>query len=82
MFSDSAVDIPTDTIRGIRVPAIVIIGDADVVRPEHALEEFRLLPHARLAVVPGTDHMALMSRSKALVPMVDGFLDAPMPKTQ
>jgi hypothetical protein len=37
MFLDSAVDIPTDTIRGIRVPAIVIIGDADVVRPEHAL---------------------------------------------
>jgi pimeloyl-ACP methyl ester carboxylesterase len=75
-------DIPTDTIRGIRAPSLVIIGDADVVRPEHGVEEFSLLPHARLAVLPGTDHMTLMSRSEWLLPMVDDFLDAPMPKIQ
>ena len=75
-------DIPTDKIRGIRAPALVIVGDVDVVRPEHALEEFRLLSHARLAILPDTDHMTLMSRSEWLVPMVDDFLDAPMPKTQ
>jgi pimeloyl-ACP methyl ester carboxylesterase len=89
MFFDKSVqrmrdfkDIPTDTIRGIRAPALVIVGDADVVRPEHAVEEFRLLPHARLAILPDTDHMTLMSRSQWLVPMVDDFLDAPMPRTQ
>jgi pimeloyl-ACP methyl ester carboxylesterase len=89
MFFDKAVqrmrdfkDIPTDKIRGIRAPALVIVGDMDVVRPEHAVEEFRLLPHARLAMLPDTDHMTLMSRSEWLVPMVDDFLDAPMPKTQ
>ncbi len=75
-------DIPTDTIRGIRAPALVIIGDADVVRPEHAVQEFRLLPHARLAVLPGTDHMTLMSCSEFLVPMINDFLDAPMPKNR
>jgi hypothetical protein len=31
----------------------VIVGDADVMRPEHAVDLFRLLPHARLAVLPG-----------------------------
>ena len=25
----------------------------DVIRPEHAVEMFRLLPHAQLAVLPG-----------------------------
>jgi pimeloyl-ACP methyl ester carboxylesterase len=70
-------DIPTDEIRGIRAPALVIVGDVDVVRPEHAVEEFRLLPHARLAILPNTDHMALMSRSEWLVPMVDDFLKCP-----
>jgi pimeloyl-ACP methyl ester carboxylesterase len=56
-------DIPTEAIRGITAPALVIVGDADVMRPEHAVDLFRLLPYARLAVLPGTDHMALMTRS-------------------
>jgi hypothetical protein len=33
------------------------------------VEELRLLPHARLAVLPGTDHTTLMCRSEWLVPM-------------
>jgi pimeloyl-ACP methyl ester carboxylesterase len=72
-------DIPTEAIRGITVPALVIVGDADVMRPEHAVDLFRLLPHARLAVLPGTDHIALMARSAWLAPMVNEFLDAAMP---
>jgi pimeloyl-ACP methyl ester carboxylesterase len=30
----------------INAPALIIIDDDDVVRPEHAVEIFRLLPHA------------------------------------
>ncbi len=33
-----------------------MVGDADVNHPEHAGEMFRLLPHAQLAVLPGSDH--------------------------
>jgi hypothetical protein len=40
---------------------------------------FRLLPPARLAVLPGTDHMAMMTRTAWLVPMIGEFLEAPMP---
>jgi hypothetical protein len=50
-------------------------------RPEHAVDLFRLLPHTRLAVLPGTDHMALMTRSAWLTPMVGEFLNATMPKS-
>jgi pimeloyl-ACP methyl ester carboxylesterase len=89
MFFDKAVqrmrdfkDIPADTIRGIAAPTLVLVGDADVVRPEHAVETVRLLPHAQLAVLPGTDHMRLMTRAEWLVPMVREFLDAPLPKTK
>jgi len=45
-------------------------------RPERAVETFRLLPHAKLAVLPGTDHLAIMTRTDWLAPMVVGFLDA------
>ncbi|HEY5996138.1 MAG TPA: alpha/beta hydrolase [Candidatus Deferrimicrobiaceae bacterium] len=72
-------DWPPEAIRSIRAPALVVIGDADVVRPEHAVEMFRLLPRAQLAVLPGTDHMALVRRADWLVSMIEAFLDAPPP---
>ena len=47
-------DIPDASIRGIQAPTLVVIGDRDVIRPEHALELSRTLPHARLSILPGT----------------------------
>jgi pimeloyl-ACP methyl ester carboxylesterase len=67
-------------IQSIDAPTMVMIGDADVVRPEHAVQMFRLLPHAQLAVLPGTDHMTLVKRAAWQVSMIEAFLDAPMPK--
>ncbi|MEW6144249.1 MAG: alpha/beta hydrolase [Thermodesulfobacteriota bacterium] len=72
-------DWPPQDIQSIDAPTLVIVGDADVVRPEHAVRMFRLLPNSQLAVLPGTDHMALVERSDWLVTMVEAFLDAPMP---
>ncbi len=71
-----------EDIQLIDVPTLVMIGDADIVRPEHAVEMFRLLPHAQLAVLPGTDHMTLVKRADWLVSMIEAFLDAPMPETK
>jgi pimeloyl-ACP methyl ester carboxylesterase len=42
-----------EDLRSIEAPTLLMIGDADSVRPEHAVEMFRLLPHAKLAVFPG-----------------------------
>jgi pimeloyl-ACP methyl ester carboxylesterase len=75
-------DISVDTMRGIQSPALVIVGDADVMRPEQAVEEYRLIPHSRLAVLPGTQHMEVTSRSAWLVPMINEFLDAPLPSSR
>ncbi len=68
-------DIPRETIRKITAPTLVVCGDTDVMRPEHAVEEFRLLPHAQLAVLPGTDHMKVTARTSWLVPMIEEFLE-------
>lgn len=46
-------DIGEADIRSIRAPALVINGDAEIVRVEHALALARTLPHARLAILPG-----------------------------
>jgi pimeloyl-ACP methyl ester carboxylesterase len=79
-------DWPVESIRAIKAPTLLIIGDSDVVRPEHAVELFRLLgggvagdlvglPRAQLAVLPGTTHVSLMDRALWLVPMIMQFLD-------
>ena len=68
-----------EDLRSIHAPTLVLVGDRDIVLPEHAVRMFRLLPNAQLAVLPGTDHMTIVSRSDWLVPMIGTFLDSPMP---
>jgi len=86
-------DLSEETIRAIKAPTLLIVGDSDLVRPEHAVEMFRLLgggvfgdtpaglPNSQLAVLAGTSHVTVVDRADWLVPMIDTFLDAPI-KTQ
>ncbi len=41
-------DIPEEIIRAIKSPTLIILGDSDLVQPEHAVEMFRLLGRRRL----------------------------------
>jgi pimeloyl-ACP methyl ester carboxylesterase len=47
-------DIPDSLISAIKSPALIMIGDKDVILPEHAIHLSRLLPDARLAIIPGS----------------------------
>jgi pimeloyl-ACP methyl ester carboxylesterase len=82
-----------EDIRAIKAPTLLIVGDSDIVRPEHAIEMFRLLgggvvgdiaglPRSRLAVLPGTTHITLVHRGDWLSSMVGEFLDAPAPDAE
>ena len=42
-----------EEIRSIQAPTFIVAGDRDVPTPEHAVEMVHLLPHARLAILPG-----------------------------
>ncbi len=78
-----------EQIKSITAPTLLINGDADVITPEHAVEMMRLLPHARLSILPGT-HGAYISEittgtehSKMpdlTVSMIEEFLNDPMTK--
>jgi pimeloyl-ACP methyl ester carboxylesterase len=85
----SATAWPVEIIRAIPAPTMIIIGDADIIIPEHAVELFRLrgggvpgdfvpMPPAQLAILPGTTHMTLVERTEWLGSMIPAFLDAPM----
>ena len=85
-------DFSAEAISAIKAPTLLIIGDSDLVRPEHAVEMFRLLgggvfgdtpaglPASQLAVLPGTSHVTLVHRADLLLSIIPPFLDAPMPE--
>ena len=89
---------PPEDVRGIAAPSLLIIGDSDAIRLEHAVELFRLLgggvmgdlvglPKSQLAVLPGTTHFvppgnAVLDRAAWLLEIIPPFLDAPMPEEQ
>jgi pimeloyl-ACP methyl ester carboxylesterase len=90
-------NISDEQMRSISAKTMVIIGDADGVKPEHALAMFRLrgggdmdaaargvlqdVPAARLVVLPAMSHVGISGESKVLVPMVNAFLDDVPPTT-
>jgi pimeloyl-ACP methyl ester carboxylesterase len=57
-----------DAIRSIQTPALVVAGDHDVATPEHTVELYHLLPHARLTIFPAA-HGEYMG--EALFPNTD-----------
>jgi pimeloyl-ACP methyl ester carboxylesterase len=75
----------------LRIPTLLIIGDADVARPEYTVKMFRLLgggvpgdvielPPTQLAILPGTTHEGLLDRSEWLSSMIISFLKRPAPQ--
>ncbi len=90
-------DISDAQMRSISAKTMVIIGDADGVKPEHALAMFRLrgggdaeaaasgilqkAPAARLVILPATSHIGISGASDVLAPMVTAFLDDLPPAT-
>jgi pimeloyl-ACP methyl ester carboxylesterase len=90
-------DVSDEVMRSITAKTMVIVGDADGVRPEHALAMFRLrgggdeaaaatgvlqqVPAARLVILPAMSHVGLSGESQVLVPIVSAFLDDVPPTT-
>jgi len=46
-------DVPDAEVAAIRAPTLIMLGDHDVVRPEHAFELTKLIPGSRLLILPG-----------------------------
>ena len=46
-------EISDEQMKTIKASSFIIISDNDVVTSEHAIEMYRLLPHSKLAILPG-----------------------------
>lgn len=79
-------DVPDSDLKAIQAPTLVLIGDRDIVKAEHALEISRTIPNARLLILPGGhgDYIgeAIMTQRESRQPeltagLVYEFLDSP-----
>jgi len=78
-------DIPDEKIKSIKAPTLIIIGDKDVITPEHAIEMHRLIANSELAIIPGGhgEYIGEITTIKPNykdsdfigVPMIECFLD-------
>jgi pimeloyl-ACP methyl ester carboxylesterase len=73
-----------DDLRAIKAPTLLLAGDQDVMLPEHIVQMYRLLPHGRMAILPGAHGAylgeATVTRKGSPLPpltvaMVEEFLD-------
>jgi pimeloyl-ACP methyl ester carboxylesterase len=74
-------------VEELAAPALILIGDSDGTRLEHAVEMFRRLgggvfgdlapelPASQLAILPGTTHVGMLERADWIAPMVTRFLE-------
>jgi pimeloyl-ACP methyl ester carboxylesterase len=61
-------DIPESALHGVGVNTLVMVGDRDVMSVEHAAQLARVLPHAELAVMPGSAHGTYLGAAEGARP--------------
>jgi pimeloyl-ACP methyl ester carboxylesterase len=65
-------------VKSIEASTLIMMGDRDIVRPEHAVEMFRLIPNARLAIFAGSDHFVLFTSPEKVLGTLMPFLAEPV----
>lgn len=81
----------SEQVAALKIPVMIVVGDADSVRLPHAVEMFGLLgggkgdggfsgvSNSNLVVLPGALHWGILMHSQ-LLPNVLPFLNAPLPE--
>ncbi len=78
-------DVPDDLLHSVRARTLIVLGDQDIVKLDHAVELTRLIAGARLLILPGGhgDYLgeAVMTQTEARYPeltaqLIAEFLDS------
>ena len=82
-----------EDVKKIKVPVLIIAGDADAGTLEHYVSMFKLLgggvmgdmgvplPTARLAILPGSSHTSVISQVDLLLAFINPFIKGEFPKS-
>jgi len=70
-------DIPFSALQSIKCPSLIISGDHDMFKIEHAVQIFQHVPKAYLWVVPNSGHGTLREHPDDFDKVVDEFFNTP-----
>jgi pimeloyl-ACP methyl ester carboxylesterase len=71
----------SDKVKEISAPCLIIVGDDDFIRVEHAVEFSQLVENGQLAVVPGSSHALPMEKPDLFNQLVLDFTARPTAET-
>jgi pimeloyl-ACP methyl ester carboxylesterase len=81
-----------EEVKNLKVPVLIIAGDADMMTLEHLVSMFKLLgggmagdmgnplAASRLAILPATSHTAVINQTDLLMGLIEPFLEGETPK--
>jgi pimeloyl-ACP methyl ester carboxylesterase len=67
----------SEELGSIKASMLIVLGDSDFVRVEHAVETVKLIPKGELAVIPSASHFALFSEQERVISIIKHFLEKP-----
>lgn len=70
-------NISHEDLKKITSPVLIMVGDRDIIKNEHAVEMFNNLPKAQLCIMPGITHGAPRKNTEIFNEIVNRFLSEP-----
>ena len=70
-------NIPFSALQAIRCPSLIISGDHDMFKVEHAVEIYHHIPKAYLWVVPNSGHGTMGEHTDDFIKTIDNFVKEP-----
>jgi pimeloyl-ACP methyl ester carboxylesterase len=66
-----------EQLKQIKIPALIVVGDHDLITLDQTIALFTSLPHSQLFIVPGATHFVPIEQSKLINSEVIKFLNTP-----
>lgn len=63
-----------EELKRIQCPTLVMVGDHDIVRPEHSVTLFQSIPSGQLCVIPGSSHFVPVEKPALVNEIIAAFL--------
>ena len=66
--------VPDSVLQQVKAKSLILLGDSDIIHPEHAIKMRQKLAESHLCILPGTTHFALWENPQDLLSVILSFL--------